>query len=428
MAEPIQAMLPLADEPPSATPDFTQRQGYLNAAPGGIEARFAWTLPGGSGEGVDIIHLEGTWDLAHEDLQHNQGGVIGSGSMDPQSMSHATAVLGMLVGDRNDLGVTGICPEARVRGISLKSIALAAAILQAAELLRAGDILLITLHRSGPGGAPQHTIPIEWWPDDLAAIRYAVSKGVIVVEAAGLGGQDLDDALYDQRPSGFPSTWRNPLNPANPSSGAILVGSGAPPPGTHGRDHGPDRARLAFSNYGSRLDVQGWGREVTTTGYGDLQGGASRNRWYTDLFAGTASATVMVAGTLACIQGILRAQGGPLLTPAGARNLLRMTGSPQQDAPGRPHTQRIGNRPNLRQMVATVTRVWHRNKTVRMAYATTSTQSAWIYISDLGWRRVKPGTPDGVSNLFSACCQAVGSSVKAHVYADQTFIYRIILL
>jgi hypothetical protein len=30
---------------------------------------------------------------------------------------------------------------------------------------------------------------------------------------------------------------------------------------------------------------------------------------------------------------------------------LRATGSPQQDAPGRPATERIGNRPNLRQLI-----------------------------------------------------------------------------
>ena len=39
-------MTPRAESPP-ATPDFTARQGYLDAAPGGIDARYAWTLAGG---------------------------------------------------------------------------------------------------------------------------------------------------------------------------------------------------------------------------------------------------------------------------------------------------------------------------------------------------------------------------------------------
>jgi hypothetical protein len=54
-------------------------------------------------------------------------------------------------------------------------------------------------------------------------------------------------------------------------------------------------------------------------------------------------------GAVACMQGALRSASRPLLTPATARNILRTTGSPQTDAPGRPATQRIGNRPDLRQ-------------------------------------------------------------------------------
>ena len=38
---------------------------------------------------------------------------------------------------------------------------------------------------------------------------------------------------------------------------------------------------------------------------------------------------------------ILKAAGLPRLTPASAISLLRSTGSPQQDAPSRPKTQRI---------------------------------------------------------------------------------------
>ncbi len=52
---------------------------------------------------------------------------------------------------------------------------------------------------------------------------------------------------------------------------------------------------------------------------------------------------------------VLRARGRVPLSPARARDLLRTTGSPQQDAPGRPRTQRIGNRPDLRQLIARAT-------------------------------------------------------------------------
>jgi len=55
-------------------------------------------------------------------------------------------------------------------------------------------------------------------------------------------------------------------------------------------------------------------------------------------------------GALACVQGRLAELGKPLLTPATARALLRATGSPQQAGVGAPVTQRIGNRPDLKDM------------------------------------------------------------------------------
>src|SRR5207237_3049988 len=114
---------------------------------------------------------------------------------------------------------------------------------------------------------------------------------------------------------GFPGTWSNPFARGTRDSGAIVVGAGAPPPGTHGRDHGPDRSRLDFSNYGSVIDVQGWGREVTTAAYGDLQGGVNEDVWYTDQFSGTSSASPIVVGAVGCLQGAMRSRGTPQ-TPA----------------------------------------------------------------------------------------------------------------
>lgn len=349
----INDMAPSAAEPPSLTPDFESRQGYLNAAPAGIDARHAWTFPGGRGADVNIIDCEWGWRFTHEDLLLHQGGVVvGIASAND---NHGTAVLGEYSGDPNSFGVVGICADAHASAASFETLPTAQVIRLAADRLRPGDILLLEIHRAGPdasGAGQDGYIAIEWWPDDLAAIQYAVARGVVVVEAAGNGARNLDAAIYNQPAAGFPADWRNPFNPANPSSGAIVVGAGAPPPGTHGRDWGPDRSRLDFSNYGARVDVQGWGREVTTTGYGDLQGGNGRDLWYTDQFSGTSSASPIVVGALGCVQGILRARNRLPLTPTEARQLLRSTGSPQQDAPGRPLTQRIGNRPDLRQMLA----------------------------------------------------------------------------
>jgi hypothetical protein len=360
-------MVPSPEPAPPVTADFTSRQGYLAAAPGGIDARFAWARNGGLGAGVRVIDIEGAWRFSHEDLLQNQGGVVGGGTQRAEVgwRNHGTAVIGVVGGDRNSFGMTGICPEANVRAISAfdaqRRSRSAKSIREAADLLGPGDILLIELHRPGPGLNFQERldqlgyVAIEWWPDDLAAIRYAVSRGVIVVEAGGNGAENLDDAIYDVNPAApygpFPATWRNPFRRGAADSGAIVVGAGAPPPGTHGNDHGPDRSRLDFSNYGAMFDAQGWGREVTTCGYGDLQGGGSEDLWYTDEFSGTSSASPIVVGSLGCVQGVLRAAGRPLLTPRSARDLLRATGSAQQDGPNGPRSQRIGNRPNVRQML-----------------------------------------------------------------------------
>ncbi|OEU57550.1 MAG: serine protease [Desulfuromonadales bacterium C00003096] len=431
--EVLNDMQPRSEEPPVVTPDFTSRQIYLNAAPAGIDARHAWTLSGGRGAGVKIIDCEWGWHFTHEDLLQNQMGVVIGTSLsyssDPtadtnanKAVNHGTAVLGVISGDRNAFGITGICPDAIVGAARFGNSA--QTVRQAADKLLRGDIILLEIHRPGPRNNYQSRldqrgyIAIEWWPDDFDAIRYAISKGIIVVEAAGNGAENLDDALYNTRPAGFPASWRNPFNPANPSSSAVVVGAGAPPPGTHGRNHGPDRSRLGFSNYGARIDCQGWGREVTTTGYGDLQGGSSihTNEWYTDRFSGTSSASPIVVGALGCVQGILRAQGGTLLTPAKAISLLRSNGSPQQDAPGRPRTQRIGNRPNLRQLIPAVADAWQYNKRVIRTHAKNGSQMGWAIIEGSSWLRVRPKSADGVTNVFVILCEALANNRRADVY------------
>ncbi|MED3924366.1 S8 family serine peptidase [Priestia megaterium] len=342
------AEVPVTDAPP-ATPDFSARQTYLNAAPDGIDAQHAWGFPGGKGAGIKIIDIEGAWQFSHEDLNVNQGGVIG-GTPQPDLgwRNHGTAVLGVISGDENTLGITGISPDATVQGISAfgQNQSTSNAIVQAANALSPGDIILLELHRPGPRfnfqSRPDQKgyIAIEWWQDDFDAIRFATARGIIVVEAGGNGAENLDDEIYN-----------NLFNRNNRDSGTIIVGAGAPPPGTHGRDHGPDRSRLEFSNYGSVIDAQGWGREVTTTGYSDLQSGVTEDTWYTDQFSGTSSASPIIVGTLACLQGILKSRGQALLTFTRAREILRNTGSSQQDAPTRPKTQSIGNRPDLKQLI-----------------------------------------------------------------------------
>jgi hypothetical protein len=354
----------------SGTPDFTSRQGYLGPAPVGVDALHAWAIRGGGGAGVKIIDCEWSWNFGHEDLAtHCNGAVVGSPAAD--DFDHGTAVIGSIVGNANGFGITGVAPDAVLSTACFDDSGDAPTsqiIQQGADKLSLGDILLLEIHRPGPNTPDPEQgqlgyIPIEWWPDDFQAILYATSKGILVVEAGGNGSQNLDDPSYSIPQLGFPSTWANPFAAGGPDSGAILVGAGNPPAGTHGRTTDTlgfgetyvDRARCVFSNYGQRVDSQAWGWEVTTLGYGDLQPGAAagiqpsdQNRLYTDVFAGTSSASPIVTGVLACAQGALRAAGRALFTPQGARQLLRTTGSVQQSAVNRPASQHIGARPDLR--------------------------------------------------------------------------------
>ena len=175
------------------------RQNYLDVAPGGVDARYAWTQPGGKGAGVNIIDVEGDWQLQHEDLKANNRGLLaGTPPGDPAWRNHGTAVLGILNGTDNSVGIVAICPDAKVAVISIfgdEKRTSSAAIREAADQLQAGDILLVELHRPGPRFAfnsrddEKCYIAVEWWPDDFEAIQYAVGRGVIVVEPAGNGAE-----------------------------------------------------------------------------------------------------------------------------------------------------------------------------------------------------------------------------------------------
>lgn len=318
------------DSCPINTPSYNSRQGYLEPAPSGIDAAAMWRTQT-VGQGVWFADVEGGWNGKHEDLPGDRiAHVFGRPVIDPSWRAHGTAVLGEVVGRDNEKGVTGIAPGVeRVFTSSIGGETVADALEAAAAALRPGDVMLIELQGTGPRG---RFVPVEYWDDNFQAIKAATDRGVIVVEAAGNGNEDLDLKLFKGK---FDRNVRD--------SGAIMVGAGGPPrPGYR------DREKLDFSNYGARVDVQGWGRMVATLDYGDLQSckGSERHytdRHYTNLFSGTSSASPIVAGAAVLIQSYLKLHDRAPLAPRELRELLRATGTAQAGNT----RQNIGPRPDL---------------------------------------------------------------------------------
>src|SRR5690606_26520821 len=183
--------------------------------------------------------------------------------------------------------------------------------------LSAGDVILIEQQISGPnatGEGQQGLVPVEWNKATYDAIKNAVAKGIVVVEAAGNGGEDLDDAVYSTGNNGH-----HPFKTAN-DSGAIIVGSANSPYTSS------PRSRLSSSNYGSTVDLHGWGRDIVTTGYGFYYDDEGKDLWYTHAFGGTSGASPMVTAAVAVAQSNYIKKSGIPATPAAVKNMLRNTG------------------------------------------------------------------------------------------------------
>ena len=305
------------------TPRFISDQGYRKGGRTGVGALDGRVYPGGDGLGMRVVDTEYEWRLDHEDLEIPAsrmltGGETASAAFGPD---HGTAVLGEIVGKRNAYGVTGIAPRAAAYvspAITKESsYSPARGVTVAGGVLRRGDVLVIEQQYwvCGYPTSQDRYGPLETLPDVFDAVAALTARGVIVVAAAGNGAVNLDaPECADQ----FNRKVRN--------SGAIIVGAGSS--STH--------SRLSFSSYGSRVDVQGWGENVTTTGYGSLfNGGGDPRQLYTSTFNGTSSATPIVAGSILAIQGVRRACGLKPLNPAQMRKTLIDTGTPQGPGAGK---------------------------------------------------------------------------------------------
>lgn len=310
----------------SSTPDLQSYQDYLAASPLGVDAIYAWTKVGGNGSGVKIIDMENSYNQSHEDLptpfiRYN----------DNADGDHGTAVMSVLGAKNDNRGVKGIAYSSQL-GFYGWGGNTANSIREAANNLSAGDVLLLEgqINRNIYSGDTcnnsenSECVPMEWKQSYFDSIVYATAKGVIVVEAAGNGNENLDAPMYNNL---FDRNTRD--------SGAFLIAA---------TSSNSNFSRLSFSNYGSRIDFNAWGENVAAAGgYGNILFNGGTNSIYGDGFNGTSSASPIVAGAVASVVGHGKAHLGKTLSISEVRSLLANTGVPSPSG-----SVNVGVRPNLK--------------------------------------------------------------------------------
>jgi len=323
-AGPVPPPVNASDDPRNAS------QGYLDPAPAGIDARWAWLQTDGSA--IGFVDLERGWTLNHEDLAAAGISIISGVSTDYHG--HGTAVLGEVAAVDNTIGGVGIAPAVTARVVSQwrpgGSYNTAEAILSAVGVMAAGDVLLLEAQTSYPTAAGY--VPVEVEQAVFDAIQYATSQGVVVVEAGGNGSVDLDAFQT--------SGGKRILNRGSPDfrdSGAIMVGAAS---------SAAPHTRLGFSNFGSRIDCFAWGQNIDTTGDGWT--GTATNT-YTTSFGGTSGASPIITGAALLMQSWSVARGAGRYSPADLRTLL--SNPALNTASANPAADRVGVMPDLRALI-----------------------------------------------------------------------------
>jgi hypothetical protein len=309
-------------------------QGYLDPAPDGIDAEFAWSVAGGDGVGQRVIDLEGGWTLDHEDLVAHGASLL-FGSLLDSSRPHGTAVLGEICAVDNTVGDIGIAPN--VTSVDVVSHSgsfsnVSDAIVAAIAAADFGDVLLLEM-QTVPPAAPVFGAPVELIDDIFETIRLATALGIVVVEAGGNGSNDLDTVTN--------FAGKQVLNPSSADfrdSGAIVVGAGS---------SSAPHTRMNFSSFGARVDCYAWGENVDTTS----STSAGSTTAYTGTFNGTSSASPIITGAALAVQGIREAAGSPRLGPLQMRQVL--SDSATGTASANPATDLIGVMPNLASIITT---------------------------------------------------------------------------
>lgn len=372
------------------TPLYESQQLYLFDDPG-VNMDYAWSL-GFNGQGVRIRDVEYGYNGNHEELHQKNNFLEPNKSLPlwvtPEYSEHGTATVGVIQADKGAYGVSGMAYGVEevvlfAEGTNEDGLNRNAAVLRAIEASVSGDIILYEMQTYGVGASdddPKY-VPAEFDYTLWHLTKMATEQGIIVVAAAGNGGQDLDAPEYASYKS-------------RGDSGAILVGAGSP-----NRAH----ERLDFSTYGSLVKVQGWGRNVLTTGYGSYaQVGGDFNQNYVQ-FSGTSSATPIVASVIAVLQSASVALNGAFLSKEEVLNLIVDTGYPQGGIMG----GSIGPLPNMQAALSSLV------ENLSLEHARGADQQAFLVYPNptAGRVYIDMGSNSGSFELYSTWGKTLASGV-----------------
>jgi len=262
-----------------------------------------------------------------------------SGNVDPH---HGTAVIGILLGQANGFGITGVAPNATgtffpafagggVGGRFFNALA------SAVTSLSTGDIICI------PMDFPVFvTDPLT---GQIQGVEGTVLQSAAIYQLVVLASQ-LGISTVVSAGNSCTGVVTVPQGADAPSSAVVV---GACWPGAQrfpGIFQGLYYCRSPFSNFSqtdgtagtNEVDVSGWGSFVASCGYGDLWRGSNASgdpfkvnqlRTYTLQFGGTSAAAAMVAGCAARMQSTAKAIFGAPLSSQQVKLAIRANIRPQ---------------------------------------------------------------------------------------------------
>ncbi len=360
------AIAPPSDIPP-VPPSFESEQGYIESDPG-VHMRYAWDQ-GIIGTGINIKDIEYGLNVNHEELNDQNASIETGFTIHEDTpeffQEHGTAVAGIVYSDRGTYGASGLAygaeefilyPEwTQEDGID-RIRAISSAIQDSNE----GDIIIYEIQSIVEDGEETLFVPSEYEQVIWDLTKAATDAGIIIVAAAGNGAQDLDSDFYQE--------YRD-----RGDSGAIMIGAGTPD-----STHEPlsNQNLPSLGNYGSRVNVHGWGTGVFTIGKGNIQIGDDINQNYNTSFNGTSSATAMVSGCVAVLQGYYYDLTGGFLSSIQLRDLLIDTGTPQGEG------VHIGPLPNMENAINEIQAILGvENPDTLLSFISPNPSSDYVHIS-----------------------------------------------